>query len=243
MLFNIRFQELNENKYGYTYWKYCYNQLNYEANNVTLLICDMWDKHWCKPAQLRTNRLASKMNSLVNFMRSKGVKIIHSPSNVIDYYKNSNARLSIINIPKVQLPKEIKHINPPIPIDDFSSISQSKQPLENVWTRQHKAIQINNDLDVISDDGIEIYRFIYHYNIQLVLVMGIHTNLCVLNRSFGIKQLVKWGINTVLIRDMTDSLNNPEKTPYVNHNQGRKLIISYIEKYWCPSIIGNEYLK
>ena len=83
----------------------------------------------------------------------------------------------------------------------------------------------------------------YHYNIQLVLVMGIHTNLCVLNRSFGIKQLVKWGINTVLIRDMTDSLNNPEKTPYVNHNQGRKLIISYIEKYWCPSIIGNEYLK
>ena len=25
MLFNIRFQELNENKYGYTYWKYCYN--------------------------------------------------------------------------------------------------------------------------------------------------------------------------------------------------------------------------
>ena len=60
MLFNIRFQELNENKYGYTYWKYCYNQLNYEANNVALLICDMWDKHWCKPAQLRTNRLESK---------------------------------------------------------------------------------------------------------------------------------------------------------------------------------------
>ena len=146
MLFNIRFQELNENKYGYTYWKYCYNQLNYGANNVALLICDMWDKHWCKPAQLRTNRLATKMNSLVNFMRSKGVKIIHSPSNVIDYYKNTNARLSIINIPKVQLPKEIKHINPPIPIDDFSSISQSKQPLENVWTRQHKAIQINRSV-------------------------------------------------------------------------------------------------
>jgi hypothetical protein len=62
----------------------------------------------------------------------------------------------------------------------------------------------------------------------------------ILNRSFGIKQMVRWGINAVLIKDLTDSLYNPAMPPYVNHDEGTRLVVEYIEKFWCPSILSHE---
>ncbi len=30
--------------------------------------------------------------------------------------------------------------------------------------------------------------------VQHLLIMGVHTNMCVLNWSFAIKQMVRWGV-------------------------------------------------
>ena len=72
--------------------------------------------------------------------------------------------------------------------------------------------------------------------------MGVHTNMCILHRSFGIKQMVRWGIPIALIRDLTDTMYNPEMPPYVNHNEGTELVISFIEKFWCPTIHSSDIL-
>ncbi|MGC8000379.1 hypothetical protein, partial [Salmonella enterica] len=72
------------------------------------------------------------------------------------------------------------------------------------------------------------------------LIMGVHTNMCVLNRSFGIKQLVKWGMNTALVRDLTDAMYNPARAPYVEHEEGTQLVVSYIEKFWCPTVHSRD---
>jgi hypothetical protein len=69
---------------------------------------------------------------------------------------------------------------------------------------------------------------------------GIHTNKCVLARPFGIRQMVMLGMNVVLVRDLTDSLYNPSMPPRVSHEQGTLLVIEHIEKYWCPSIVGEN---
>ena len=65
--------------------------------------------------------------------------------------------------------------------------------------------------------------------------MGVHTNMCILNRSFAIKQMVRWGVEIALIRDLTDAMYNPAFSPYVSHDEGTQLVISYIEKFWCPT--------
>ena len=70
--------------------------------------------------------------------------------------------------------------------------------------------------------------------------MGVHTNRCILNRSFGIKQMVKWGVNIALIRDLTDAMYNPAMSPYVGHHEGTRLVVSYIEKFWCPTISSED---
>ena len=62
----------------------------------------------------------------------------------------------------------------------------------------------------------------------------------VLKRSFGIKNLVRWGINTVLVRDLTDTMYNPAMPPYVSHDQGTELVVEHIEKYWCCTVHSEE---
>jgi hypothetical protein len=62
-----------------------------------------------------------------------------------------------------------------------------------------------------------------------------------LNRSFAIKQMVRWGLPVALVRDLTDSLYNPALPPYVSHDLGTWLMIEYIEKFWCSTITSADF--
>jgi hypothetical protein len=66
--------------------------------------------------------------------------------------------------------------------------------------------------------------------------------MCILNRSFAIKQLVRWGISVALVRDLTDAMYDPALPPYVSHAQGTELVIGYIEKFWCPTVARESLL-
>jgi type 1 glutamine amidotransferase len=66
--------------------------------------------------------------------------------------------------------------------------------------------------------------------------------MCVSGRPFGLRQMAKNGRNVVLMRDMTDTMYDPSKWPYVNHFTGTHLIIEHIEKYICPTITSTAFL-
>ena len=72
--------------------------------------------------------------------------------------------------------------------------------------------------------------------------MGVHTNMCILNRSFGIKALVRRGVPVALVRDLTATMYNPARPPYVSHDEGTRLVVEYIEKFWCPTILSTDLL-
>ena len=104
------------------------------------------------------------------------------------------------------------------------------------WNRQHPGIGIDQERDIISDKGTEVYSYLQHQGIAHLLIMGVHTNMCVLHRTFAIKQMVRWGVDVVLIRDLTDAMYNPAMPPYVSHDAGTSLVVEFIEKFWCPSV-------
>ncbi|MCA1597115.1 MAG: isochorismatase, partial [Chloroflexi bacterium] len=91
--------------------------------------------------------------------------------------------------------------------------------------------------------GEEVYRLVQAQGIELVLSAGVHTNMCILGRSFGIRQLVRWGVKCALVRDLTDTMYNPRMAPRVAHEQGTRLVIEHIEQYWCPTILSADLLK
>jgi nicotinamidase-related amidase len=208
-----------------------------------LIICDMWDRHWSRGATERVEVMAPRIDELASHLRRRGSLIIHAPSETLDFYQDHPARQRVKRIPTVEPPKKAPHVDPSLPIDDSDGGSDTGETgWYTAWTRQHPDIRIADE-DLISDDGAEIYSAICDAKINTVAITGVHTNMCVLNRSFGIKNLVRWGVDTVLVRDLTDAMYNPAMPPYVSHRRGTELVIEHIEQYWCPTITSSELLR
>ena len=108
-------------------------------------------------------------------------------------------------------------------------------PNTAVWARQHPAIQVDEGRDVITDDGSELAAYLHEQGRSLVLATGVHTNLCVLRRSFGLVALVGHGFSPVLVADLTDAMYDPADPPYVDHDAGTDLVVRYIEAFVAPS--------
>ena len=223
--------------------------VDWKARQTAFLICDMWDRHWCASASQRVDALASVMNRVLRKGRERGVFIIHAPSDTMPFYDRSPQRERARSAPTLlSEPEDISQWRPldptrelPLPIDDSDGGCDDVPPCPTyrAWTCQHPALRIDSE-DAISDNGAEISRLLAQHQIENIVVMGVHTNMCVLGRSFGIRSLVTQGKNVALMRDMTDSLYNPRKPPYVSHLQGTALIIDHIESYWCPSITSDQ---
>jgi hypothetical protein len=47
--------------------------------------------------------------------------------------------------------------------------------------------------------------------------MGVHTNVCMLNRSFGARQMTHLGFHVVLVGDLTDTMYDPRSRLFVSH--------------------------
>ena len=126
-----------------------------------------------------------------------------------------------------------------LPVDDSDGGCDTADKFYTAWTRENAALRIAPE-DVISDNGGEIYAFVKSRGIDHLLIMGVHTNMCVLNRTFAIKQMTNWGERCILVRDLTDSMYNPKARPFVPHDEGTEMIIEHIEKYWAPTVLSEE---
>ncbi len=214
------------------------------GEETAVIICDMWDNHWCPNAAARCAQLAKKMPPVLDALRARGVIVIHAPSECMDFYKDTPQRKRILEAEKIEPPASLTLTEPPLPCDASDGGCDSDQPVKQykAWTREHPAIPIA-EADVISDNGPEIYSYLKQRGIKTLLVMGVHANMCILNRSFAIKQMTKWGIRCVLVRDLTDAMYNPAMKPFVSHEDGTERIIEHIEKYWCPTVLSGDLVK
>src|SRR4051812_38791076 len=66
--------------------------VRWEPKKTAVVICDMWDAHWCKGAAERVTEMAPAMNLAVKQAREQGVLIIHAPSETMDFYKDTPQR-------------------------------------------------------------------------------------------------------------------------------------------------------
>ena len=221
-------------------WRIIEEEVNWNASETAIIVVDMWNEHWSWGATERVNIMAPRMNIVLQRARERGVHIVHAPSDTMDFYEDHPARKRTLEMPHADTPQEREMHDPPLPVDASDGGSDTGETDSyKAWHRQHPEILIEKT-DYISDNGQEVYNLIAHIGIKNIIYMGVHTNMCVLGRSFAIKQMVKWGLNAVLARDLTDAMYNPFKPPYVSHEEGTRLIIEYIEKFWCPTILSSD---
>jgi len=214
-----------------------------EPKRTAVVLCDVWDNHWCRGAAGRVDVLAPRIEKFVEAARKSGVLVIHAPSDTMEFYKDSLPRLVIIGLPKTAPPAPLDLASPPLPIDDSDGgCDTSGDKSYKAWSRQHSAIRVVEG-DLVSDKGAEVYNALQARGIERLLVLGVHTNMCILNRTFAIKQMTRWGVRCILVRDLTDAMYDPRDKPFVSHEQGTELVIQHIEKYWCPTALSGDLVK
>ncbi|MSU36204.1 MAG: c-type cytochrome [Pedosphaera sp.] len=224
-------------------------QVDWDASRTAVVVCDMWDRHHCPDATERVGEMAPRMNEVINVARRKGMLIIHCPSDTLKFYENHPGRKLAQAAPKVETQIPLQgwcSLNgmkePALPIDDSDGGCDGcpECPGYGAWTRQHPALEIM-DGDGITDSA-EAFYLMRQRGITNVIVMGVHINMCVLGRPFAIRQMVAQGQNVLLMRDLTDSMYNHRRAPYVSHFRGTELVVEHIEHYWCPSITSSDFL-
>ena len=227
----------------------------WDPKKTALIICDMWDDHWCKSAARRVAEMAGPLNEVVKAARSRGVFIIHSPSSVTAFYKDTPQRKLAREAPFARTPVPLSAAErwgtkwcwpddkrePALPIDDsdMGCDCEVKCKVRDAWTRQIAAIELAEG-DALTDDGQEVWNLLAARGIDHVILCGVHLNMCVLGRPFAIRQLSYLGKDVALMRDLTDTMYNPEKAPKVSHFAGTDLVVEHVEKYWCPSFTSAD---
>jgi nicotinamidase-related amidase len=256
LVLQTRSREAVKGDDGKTTYRMVEKTVEWDSKKTALVICDMWDRHWCKGAERRVGELAVPMNEVVKNARDRGLLILHAPSTCVDFYKGTAARRRAQNAPLSKPPIALatterwgtawcwpdKNREPDLPIDDsdMGCDCATKCTIRTPWTRQIAAIEIKDE-DAISDNGQETFNLFAQRGIDNVIILGVHTNMCVLGRPFAIRQMVRVGKNVLLVRDMTDTMYNHEKRPYVDHFTGTDLVVEHIERHWCPTVTSTDF--
>ncbi len=240
-------------------------KVEWDPKQTAVIVCDMWDSHHCLNAVTRVGEIAPRMNQVLEKARALGALIIHAPSSCMKPYesypgrKRAQAASKAANLPKDiaawchKIPSEEKGI---YPLDQSDGGCDSEPGPQKAFAAKLKAMGRNpgapwlaqidvlkiDDEDAISDSGVEIWNLMEQRGIKNVILVGVHTNMCVLGRPFGLRQLAKNGKNVVLMRDMTDTMYNPARWPYVSHFQGTDLIVQHVEKFVCPTITSDQLI-
>jgi nicotinamidase-related amidase len=227
----------------------------WDGATTAIVVCDMWDDHWCKSAAARVNELAGPLNEAVRAARAKGALVIHAPSTCTDFYKDTPQRRRAQDAPLAKAPRPLAtsqrwgtawswpdaRREGVLPVDDTDMGCDCKVKCEirSPWTRQTAAIEIAPG-DAITDNGQEVWNLLAQRKIDRVLICGVHLNMCVLGRPFAIRELVKQGVKVALIRDLTDTMYNPDLPPGGTHFDGTDRVVEHVERYWCPTVVSTD---
>ena len=220
--------------------------VQWNPRQTAIVVVDMWDNHHCRSAARRVAEMAPHMNKVLQAARRKGIFVIHAPSDCMDAYRDTAPRKRAQSAPFAESNVKFQwnylnaeHEAPLHPtLGRLGCSCDSPEPCgpdDPNWTRQIAAIRID-DQDAVSARGQEVFNLLKERGIRNVVVMGVHTNACVLGRPFGIRQMVYVGQNVVLCRDLTDSYHRAPG----RHFEALDSIIAHVEKYWCPTITSRS---
>ena len=242
------------------------NKQTWKPSETVIIVCDVWDYHHCLNAVRRIEEFVPTLDRVLKNARERGIVIIHSPSDCMESYRNHPGRKRAMTATAARysppdigawcsvVPNEEKAVYP----IDQSDGGEDDDPKEHAewaakleslgrnpnmpWKKQTDMITIDQDRDYISDQGDEVWNILQSRGIKNVILTGVHTNMCVLGRPFGLRQMVRNGKNVVLMRDMTDTMYNPKSWPFVSHFEGTRRVIAHIEQHVCPTITSDQFV-
>ena len=255
-----------------SYWRGVEMPAHWKASHTAVIVCDVWDYHHCRMAVERLEEFAPRIAKLCDTVRAAGGTVIHSPSDCMPQYESHAARRRVLDLVERKLPAGFdpppaaraswcSGISPEAldeyPLDQ-SLGGEDDEPAQHAawaaelerlgrnpkmpWKMQSGLVPIDAQSDFVSDNGAEVARVLAARGIRHVMLVGVHLNMCVLGRPFGLRRIGEAGRDVVLVRDLTDTMYDPAQWPWVSHFTGTDRMIDHVERHVCPTISSDQVL-
>ena len=210
-----------------------------------LVIVNVLDTHWCPSAAAQMDALAGKVNALASIAREAGMIIVHVPSQIHGFYDKHPARRRIEQLAALTIEG-----NYPIVASKMREAELPPMPLSNAncpgggnsysaSTRQHPDITID-DTDIISGIGHQLYSYLLTSGVDTLFYVGTHANTTLVDRNYGMRQMTEWGMDCVLVRDLTDVMYDPDSDPNMPHDVALQKVIEHLEKHLVVTVTSQE---
>ncbi|MCA9268877.1 MAG: protein-signal peptide and transmembrane prediction, partial [Planctomycetales bacterium] len=149
--FQLHLRTSRETKQGSGQFVARIDDAHWDARKTAVVICDMWDQHWCRGASERVAEMAPRMNKVVAAARARGALIVHCPSDTMDAYKDTPQRKLAAAAPVVAVERPLERWcrlddrrEAGLPIDDKDGGCDCQPTCQSrkAWSRQIAAIEI-----------------------------------------------------------------------------------------------------
>src|SRR5436190_10201352 len=176
-----------------------------DTAKVAVIAVDMWNWHWCKTSTMRVAALVPRMNVCLEELRKMGVQVFLCPTDVADNYVGTPMVEKVLAVPPLAVPKAMKVECPSAPDGGGCTCGPGHRCQGNYgWDGMHPDLIIGED-DLMPNDPEMLHAILQRKGITHLIFMGVHTQICLLGKSIGMRAMLEAGYQCFLARDLTDA--------------------------------------
>jgi hypothetical protein len=172
-----------------------------------------------------------------------GMTIFWCPSDVADNYAGTIQYQAAVSVPRHTPPPMKDLVCPAAPDGGGCTCGGDRCHVNYGWDAMNPGMHMHDD-DFMPNDVETLYSLCVEHGITYLIYLGVHTQVCLLGKSIGLKNMTQLGFHCILARDLTDAhgLYEPEKG--ITPDQFTAGVVAHFEKYLAPTInMVDELIK
>ena len=206
-----------------------------------VVVVDIWNWHWCKTAAARVDAFVPRMNVCLDELRGMGATVFLCPTDVVDAYVGTPQRERALAVKSLPLPEPMTFSCPEPPQGPgCACIVRCRGNFG--WNAMNPRLTIGAD-DLMPNSRESLYTLAKRRDITHLLYMGVHTQVCLLGKDIGLRNMKMLGFECILARDLTDSHPDYDPARGIDPDELTARTVAHFERYLCSTVNLQEQLE
>jgi nicotinamidase-related amidase len=206
-----------------------------DPRNVGVVVVDVWNWHWCKTSTARVGALVPRMNRVLSAARGMGMTVFLCPTDVADNYVGTPQVESALAAPLLPMPAGTPLQCPAAPDGGGCTCGRERCQGNYGWDAMHPDLVIGV-ADLMPNDAHLLYSLCQQRGITHLIYVGVHTQVCLLGKSVGLRAMTEAGFRCVLARDLTDAHGLYDPVKGITPDDFTTNVVAHFEKHLSPTI-------
>ena len=210
-----------------------------DPSRLGVVVVDIWNWHWCKTAAARVGSFVPRLNHCLHALRGLGAQVFLCPTDVVDAYVGTPQREKALGIDLLPLPAALS-TDCPRPPNGPGCACIERCRGNYGWNAMHPGLDIGQH-DLMPNSRQALYTLAKQRDITHLLYLGVHTQVCLLGKDIGLRNMKALGFECILGRDLTDSHPDYDPTRGIDPDDLTARTVAHFERYLCSTVnLGDE---